>query len=606
MLKVSSKTKSWLNLGGNTYQLLSAYSQEFTREDNIKIKNGVIESSMLVPIEISGKLVESSTLTSTLTIGSYKINIKDNISEVRKGDIVKIISNKLWYHDPRDNAYTGELSLVESIFGNLVVVKDASNDTYQVPTENVSVEFWSAPTVETNNLTLINFAKNDSGRNIVFNHCKNIISSNDKFIDGQGQNQRFFECYRGIVSNSEFIGFNAVHTGYGSQTSGSVYIDHKNCIFSGGRRGVDHSGIIPSRHCRVIRCVNNGGGYQSDGIPYFNIDDVISGNTIISNNGFGNHGPSEFCEYLDNTTLNLSVHIIDRGRSNVVERNKFLGGALVAYIDMQHGGGGSVKNNNHYLSSYAPGSFNDSSSNKNTDYSIIPDTLIRLVSNVDLQMPMVISDNFSDAVRLGLLKMTGNFVFDNTNDRSFWLSCRNNEIQICRNKSEEMINASLIVSDRVNLFNVSGIMDFRGNKIKKGANFSGNIVVSDTTAIYTSNPDSSILLDGIKTYVKFLHNDSALKIPVNIQGSNFINIRLSLTNKGSSYSNGFLGLLKQESTIKISQGYDDNFDYIDIALTGTTGEDGKITASWVGNSLYIENRLGGSRYAYIEINDFSV
>jgi hypothetical protein len=580
-----------------------------TRADHYKIKNGKLTSSDVIALEISGTSIFTGTLSSSAAMGDFIVSLSATPT-AQANDIIQMQSNTPWYQDDRGESFTGELTAIKSVNGSAVTVIDAMNDSYSIPAEAVAVEIFSPPKVTLIDIDVESTNGTDSGRCITLNFCREFEVANPDFKNGQGQGFRAFKCYGGEITSGSIVGSNSITTGYGSQCSNSTHINYRGVSFSGCRRGIDFTGFTPSRFCNAYNCVNTGGGNQSTGEPYWNAEDVIAGNPVINNSGFGNHGPSEYCNIINCITANLNQPLLDRGRTSTLDGNIHYGGCRDdgGVIDSQHSGGGTYTNNKHYLSAFAPGTGIDGvSSDKSINYKIAPKCFVRIVSNTDVQMPRKISGNFSDGVQFGIVELFGNFLFTAAaNGRNVDFQITDNKVQICREPGNETAVATTLIFNSVNTFDVEGNFNLTGNEIKRGANFTGDISVSDSVKLYTNNPLLSVRTNDVKSFVKFINDDEVVSIPINKQNALLLSVKLNLVSAASSSAQGVAGLLGFEDTRKIVQGFDNLHNHIATIPTGTTGAIGVVTTSWVDNRFYIENRVGGSRYMYLEIAEFSV
>ncbi len=607
-LEFCNEANIFLDLNWVTHEV-TGISLTGGRDDHYKIRNGSILSSSTNPLIISGTSVLTGSLASSVAMGGFVVNIAGGVT-AETGDILHIQSNTPWYQDDRGESFTGELTSIKSVSAQSITIADATNDSYAIPAEMVSIEVFSAPRVTLLDIGIESANSTDSGKGVTLNYCRDILIKNTVVSNARTQGVRIFKCYKGDIEGGSVTGSNAVATGYGSQCSNSTHINYRKVEFSGCRRGIDFSGFTPSRFCGAYNCVNIGGGKQSTGESYWNANDVIAGNPVIRNSGFGNHGPSEYCNTISCITANIHTPYLDRGRSSTIDDNIHYGGAGedTGIIDSQHSGGGCYTNNKHYISAYAPGLGGDGvSSDKNIDYSIAPECFIRLVSNTDMQIPRRISGNTSDAVRSGIVKLLGNFYFSEAeNGRRFDLDIRNNEVQICRNVGAEADVATALIFERVNVFDIEGSIILDNNRIKRGANFTGSIKPSNSSLLYTGNSDTAIQMGRSRAFVKFIANNAVAGVQVNKQNALLLSVKLNMVSAGSGLSYGFSGLLGHEGVRKIPQGFDSSHNHIETVPAGATGAVGDVTTAWVGDTLYIENRTGGSRYAYLEVCDFSV
>ena len=230
-----------------------------------------------------------------ITLSSY-----DNISV---GDILVMKSNKLWYHDNRDSLYKGETHKVVKVSSDGITIEPSLQDSYDITTETVECSFFTPITVDINNLNIIGNMYIKQNINTVVKNCRvKPVNKSNAICLSSSYNTTFDNC---VITDC-----NISDTGYAIQDNSSTYTKVLNCKFNNNRRGVDFSGIIPSRLGLVENCTVS------------NPVEVID---TINTSAFGTHGPADSIIFRNNNITNCRQAFVIRGSYCVIENNILYG-----------------------------------------------------------------------------------------------------------------------------------------------------------------------------------------------------------------------------------------------------------------------------------------
>jgi hypothetical protein len=234
--------------------------------------------------------LSSVTLNSTMS----KITLP-NVTNIQVGDLIKFQSSAPWYYDPRPDGvggystYKGEVHLIKEINGNEITLDCYFGDTYNT-SEVIDVYVYSPKTIEFKGITfkLPNpvytqmFYIYDAYRPL-FDRVNIINSQRAGAIIYTSYSPEVKGCHINLNINDSAI----IDTGYGIQDYGCVFGKYHDNTFTSCRRGVDFSGIIPSRwglcHDNTFTCLAK---------YYVNVPGIT---------GFGTHGGCENTLFANNT-----------------------------------------------------------------------------------------------------------------------------------------------------------------------------------------------------------------------------------------------------------------------------------------------------------------
>jgi len=289
--------------------------------------------------------IGSTTAAVTTTLSaSQQINNRGwdvtSATGVLPGMLMEVISSASWYHDPRPestDARKSELHRVAYVSGSTVYTEDPANDGYNVPTETVTVKFYSPISVKLENIAIRCVLPSPAVGAAAVAGIRVNYADNPLLIDVDVDNAAavgisITGCYSAVVDRGHTHSSNAFETGYGVQITGSSHSVVRNRYFWQCRRGVDVSGAnVISRHTLIENCTNLGGGINSEGTVYGWTEGSTTGAPQF---GFGSHGPADHTIYRGNRVAQMHTPFNVRGRNEIIENNYIIGrtrfGAIIA------------------------------------------------------------------------------------------------------------------------------------------------------------------------------------------------------------------------------------------------------------------------------------
>ena len=235
-----------------------------------------------------------------------------SVDGVEVGDIVHLQSSMLWYFDNRNSLYKGETFVVASVDAgsNSISVSSAINDVYSLGLETISLKFYKPITVNVDGISFNNIGLSYShAYNSIVNNCViDYVNATTGLAVGTSVNT--------LITNTTVKNCFYSETGYAIQDSQSLSTTILKCKFENNRRGVDFSGVTPSR----LGVVELSEVYTTD-------TDLTSADIFSYSSGFGTHGTAENITFKNNILRNVRTGFISRGKSIVIKNNLMIGKA---------------------------------------------------------------------------------------------------------------------------------------------------------------------------------------------------------------------------------------------------------------------------------------
>ncbi|GAA3412284.1 glycosyl hydrolase family 28-related protein [Paenibacillus hodogayensis] len=299
---------------GSAYCITSTIN---VNQDVSLVANGcepfkILPSSGFVAFSFHGSTVATTTLAATTQMNKEKITVTSSAG-FAPGQIVMMQSSKLWYYDNRGTLCKGETHMVTHISGNDLVLRTQTWDSYDIAQETVTVTGYDPITVRIDNMTVEYPVNTNTGGiylNATYRSHFNRVSVHNASVVGISTGR----CYDALFTHCHVEGSNAVGLGYGIQDQHSFGTIIRESTFYNNRRGIDFSGVIPTRYGLVERCIVSGGGKASDGTDNF-----------LQASGFGTHGPAEHIVFDGNFITHVTSGIFTRGGGITIRNNTFVG-----------------------------------------------------------------------------------------------------------------------------------------------------------------------------------------------------------------------------------------------------------------------------------------
>lgn len=369
-------------------------------------KRSVIKLSdaYLFPFQLNATQKPGSAAVTTQLNAGQKSVVVTNGSGFAAGDYVGFASSADWPLANNSDVQKGEWNIVESVAGNVLLLRYPVKDTYPV-SERVTLSKWLYASLD---LSGVEFVCNDSGnrptvglslRNLQNSRVTNCIVRN---FQTTGVETR--ACFNVEFANNQVFGANEVGMGYGfCPLAGFKYIVHDN-TFTGGRKGVDVSGagaLGPARDVKIYRNTTYGSGSTATGTDWFNLD-VVGG----QNMGYAVHEGAEDVLFTDNASYNTCYGYQIRGKDVTVKNNTVYG--LCNFPFTTVAGSNHLYEGNEYKSLLANKAAQPTAG---TDYSKYPRSLF--ISDASGPGPLIVRNNKTDFARdFGVVLDGGNVLAD--------------------------------------------------------------------------------------------------------------------------------------------------------------------------------------------------
>lgn len=239
--------------------------------------------------------------------------ILDEAEGLAAGDLIRLVSDKLWYYDNRGIAAKGEWHQVARVDGNTIFFNDRVYDFYSTE-EKISVDAYSPIHCRLSGFRIIYPADSDTGG-------LDVAYASGAELDGIGVNgaKNYGIGIGGsidvTIDRPEVTGANDTVLGYGISIGESYNVYVQRGEFFNCKRGVDFTGSrVPSRNGTVLHCTASAEGPDPRGTPLWS-----------NASGFGTHGPAENIYFLGNIVRDAQCGIYTRGANIVISGNFFEG-----------------------------------------------------------------------------------------------------------------------------------------------------------------------------------------------------------------------------------------------------------------------------------------
>jgi hypothetical protein len=261
------------------------------------------ESALLINNEEKG-----STFVSKKIAYNQPYVVLNDTEGMEPGDLIHLVSSKLWFWDNRGYLKKGEMHRITKIEGNKVYLDSNTNGKYNVGRdESVTAKVYPQISLELSN---VSFAHPSPLKTVMIKvnytidaNINNVSVTNSQLLGIQLKN-----TYNSIVNNVKInLGTTKdITSGYGIQDWGGRGILITNSTFARVRRGVDFSGDTPARYGTVTNSIAYG---YKHGV-------LASGNS-----GFGTHSTADHITFKNNYVKNFSYGFLSRGTNITVENN---------------------------------------------------------------------------------------------------------------------------------------------------------------------------------------------------------------------------------------------------------------------------------------------
>lgn len=276
--------------------------------------------------------VASTKVSKPIKKSDPAITLADT-KRLRPGDLLYLISNKLWYWENRGYLRKGELHKIIRIEGNNVYLNRPTSDHYTLSEgEEVTARAYPELTFNLSNITF-SHPKLYQTTMIKINHTSQAKIESVLVRNSQQVGIYLNQTFQTEVKQAEIeLGTtNDINTGYGIQDYGGTGTLITDSIFKKVRRGVDFSGITPSRYGTVAN--SKAYGY-------------VQGTLAGGNSGFGTHSTAEDITFVNNYVENFNYGFLSRGNNIFIKDNRLVGSSR-NFAAISYGGHVEIINNTY-------------------------------------------------------------------------------------------------------------------------------------------------------------------------------------------------------------------------------------------------------------------
>lgn len=267
--------------------------------------------------------IKQTMMKSSVKKGQLSINVTD-ASGIKAGDLVHLQSSKLWRWDNRGYLAKGELLQVKSVKGNTIEVETPLRDSYALSGEKVTVKSYANKRLILKNVSFSYPKVFDSGKELVrIDGTTNAVLEGVEVKHSKRLGILLDKTYGTLVNKANVdLGTTPdISSGYGVQDYGGIYNKITNSYFTNVRRGIDFSGVTPSRF-----------GYAG----YNKAVGPVKYTLASGNSGFGTHSTAEDILFEKNEAVNFTYSFLSRGNRIVFKENK-ASGSVRAFLVVSYG-----------------------------------------------------------------------------------------------------------------------------------------------------------------------------------------------------------------------------------------------------------------------------
>ena len=522
-------------------------------------------------------------VTANITPGQKKITLSST-SALEVGMMIEIISNQLWYYDPRGVDTCGEMHEISRIVSATEIeVWDFTRDFYDIATDTLTVRAYWPDTLEMEPVELVMPAPATSVSTCCLQtdrlfrpRLNGVIFRGATFCGWL--NQRSWQG-KHTELRCQDIG-RAGSVGYGVSDRSSVGSHYDGLRGHAMRRLIDFEGVngMVNRDGLVKNFEIFGGGVEFDGAAYFP-------DGAQPNYGVGMHGPCEGARFIDGIIADVEEGVKVRGRGTEIRGVKFLG-KLVSCISAIFGTGLVVENNQYdrydFPDKVASGSLDDNAQAQN----FIKFGISAGTGDWNWGAPASIKNNVANGLRNSFVWFASSGGTVSVTN----LDCQGNTVVINRP-----------VATNFEFYKADGTARIASSKIgpNKVINQGGGTYDIYPSSLSIANV-SQVGADGVvetgdNEYLFTLPKDTYAVIrDVSKQAGDRVGVLISDQN-GNVYGHF---ILLSATAMMVSLGAISASivaTETGSALTGTAGVDGNFTVGLTNGDLFMENRTGASR-----------
>jgi len=322
--------------GGATYiidqPLVCKHSITIESDNKGKESAVILQTSKESAFILNNTPSATSVVTQKISFNKPYI-VLESTKGMKTGDLLHLVSSKLWYWDNRGYLKKGELHKIIKIEGNQVYLDRNTSENYMVGEgEEVTATAYPNVSLRLSNISFLH-PKPYKTTMLKVNYTSNAVIENISVANSQNTGIFLNSTFQTEVRNS-YINLGTtkeIKTGYGIQDYGGSDTFITNSIFKRVRRGVDFSGKTPSRFGTVTN--SKAYGYKQ-------------GTLASGNSGFGTHSTAEDITFENNYVENFNYGFLSRG-NNIIVKGNTLEGFSKNFIAISYGGKVNVMDNTY-------------------------------------------------------------------------------------------------------------------------------------------------------------------------------------------------------------------------------------------------------------------
>lgn len=346
----------------------------------------LLPTTAVPALTLVGTAAASATTTASAVINVCQDHVTvSSAAGMAVGQLLELQSPTAWYYDDRGTLFKGELHLIDRISGSDVYFSDITYDTYDAPTEVVTVKAYAPGAFTVRGLQVVYAANSSVTNGISISYGYGVILTDVRVVNAAQSGIGIIKSVGVRIRGGGADGANNTTNGYGISVASSYGIQVDDISGRRNKRLIDFTGApYPSRVAIVSASTADGGGLDDTG-ALLNLESGCS--------GFGTHGPAELITFVNNRTSNVYSPFYIRGGNIHIVNNTHVGGCSGAFVSYQYGANLTVIGNRTELLV-----------SDRTDYttppavSFRPDRFLYVSVNVSASSKIVVKNNSAAVV----------------------------------------------------------------------------------------------------------------------------------------------------------------------------------------------------------------
>ncbi|MFJ7726425.1 hypothetical protein ACIQXV_09690 [Neobacillus sp. NPDC097160] len=310
--------------------LTSNHAITITSEDEGKSPAVILQKNKTSAFIFENKPVNTTNVVERISKNDRYV-VVESTTGMKKGDLIHLKSDKLWYWDNRSYLTKGGLYKITMIKDQQVYLDRELSESYTIgKNEKVTAKAYANHEVNLKGISFTHPKPYDT-KMVILQFSSNatisdVTVSNSK-LTGIFLNKTFHSTIHDVRMNLSVTKNTGL--GYGIQDYGGSGTIIQNSIFKNVRRGVDFSGDTPSRY-----------GIVTDSKAY----GAKMGGLAPGNSGFGTHSTAETILFENNAVENFDQAFLVRG-NDITIKNNLHSGKSNYFLSLGYGNHVTLKNN---------------------------------------------------------------------------------------------------------------------------------------------------------------------------------------------------------------------------------------------------------------------